>query len=401
MFSAENVLSALARQTLRRELRTIDQTEGTRIQIGNRALVNFASNDYLGLSQHPALQEAAKQAIDRFGVGTGASRLITGSIALHARLEEQLSLLKTTEAALTFSSGYAAALGTIPSVATSGDVIILDKLSHACLIDAAKLSGATIRVYPHNDLTKLLEHLAWAKQKYPGRTILIVTESVFSMDGDLGALSAIVDLKNRFGAMLLVDEAHATGIFGKQGEGLIHQLSLSDRVEIQMGTLSKAIGVSGGFICGSRSLIDLLINRARSFIYSTAPPPAVAATASAAVDLIQSPEGDRLRERLWKNIRYLWQVLPGPHRMVEEPSGPIVPVIVGEESKAVAMAAAILESGYLVPAIRYPTVKRGSARLRVTLSSAHSEEQIDGLAKAIDRESQVEVARSTNPSQDR
>jgi 8-amino-7-oxononanoate synthase len=400
MFSAENILSALSRKSLRRQLRTLDETEGTLIRIEDRTLVNFASNDYLGLSQHPALREAAKQAIDRFGVGTGASRLITGSTALHARLEEQLSLLKTTEAALTFSSGYAAALGTIPSVVTSGDVIILDKLSHACLIDAAKLSGATIRVYPHNDLTKLRDHLVWAKQEYPDRTILILTESVFSMDGDLGALSAIVDLKDRFGAMLFVDEAHATGIFGKQGEGLIHQLRLSDRVEIQMGTLSKAIGVSGGFICGSRSLIDLLINRARSFIYSTAPPPAVAATASAAVDLIQSSEGDGLRERLWKNIRYLWQVLPGPHRTVEEPSSPIVPIMVGEESKAVAMAAAILESGYFAPAIRYPTVKRGSARLRVTVSSAHSEEQIDGLAKAIDRESWIQVARSADPTHD-
>lgn len=389
MFSAENVLSALTRQSLRRELRTIDQTEGTRIQIGDRQLVNFASNDYLGLSQHPVLREPAKRAIDRFGVGTGASRLITGSTSLHARLEEQLSLLKSTEAALTFSSGYAAAIGAIPTIVTSDDVIILDKLSHACLIDAAKLSGATLRVYPHNDLTKLQDHLAWAQQKHPDRTILIVTESVFSMDGDLGALTAIVDLKDRFGATLLVDEAHATGVFGKQGEGLIHELHLSHRVEVQMGTLSKAIGVSGGFICGSRSLIDLLINRARSFIYSTAPPPAVAAAASAAVELIQSSEGGRLRERLWKNIRHLWQVLPELSRMAEEPSSPIVPIIVGEESKAVAAANAIFASGYFAPAIRYPTVKRGSARLRVTLSSAHTEEQIDGLAEVIGGQSGV------------
>ena len=385
MFSAEDVLSALTRQSLRRELRTINQTEGTRIQIGDRQLVNFASNDYLGLSQHPVLREAAKQAINCFGVGTGASRLITGSTSLHSRLEEQLSLLKSTEAALTFGSGYAAAVGTIPSIVTSDDVIILDKLSHACLIDAAKLSGAILRVYPHNDLTRLQDHLAWAQQKHPDRTILIVTESVFSMDGDLGALTSIVDLKDRFGATLLVDEAHATGVFSKQGEGLIHELHLSDRVEVQMGTLSKAIGVSGGFICGSRSLIDLLINRARSFIYSTAPPPAVAAAASAAVVLIQSSEGGRLREQLWKNVRHLWQVLPEPCRMAEEPSSPIVPIIVGEESKAVAAANAILESGYFAPAIRYPTVKRGSARLRVTLSSAHTKEQIDGLAGVLGR----------------
>ena len=383
MFSAKDVLSALTRQSLRRELLTIDQTDGTGIQIGDRQLVNFASNDYLGLSQHPVLREAAKQAIDRFGIGTGASRLISGSTSLHARLEEQLSLFKSTESALTFSSGYAAAVGTIPSIVTSDDVIILDKLSHACLIDAAKLSGAILRVYPHNDLTKLQDHLVWAKQKHSDRTILIVTESVFSMDGDLGALTAIVDLKDRFGATLLVDEAHATGVFGKQGEGLVHELHLSDRVEVQMGTLSKAIGVNGGFICGSRSLIDLLINRARSFIYSTSPPPAVAAAASAAVELIQSSEGGRLRERLWKNIRHLWQVLPELSRSAEEPSSPIIPIIVGEETKAVAAANAILKSGYFAPAIRYPTVKRGSARLRITLSSAHSEEQIDGLAKVI------------------
>jgi glycine C-acetyltransferase/8-amino-7-oxononanoate synthase len=351
--------------------------------------VNFASNDYLGLSQHPVLREAAKQAINCFGVGTGASRLITGSTSLHSRLEQQLSLLKSTEAALTFGSGYAAAVGTIPSIVTSDDVIILDKLSHACLIDAAKLSGAILRVYPHNDLTRLQDHLAWAQQKHPDRTILIVTESVFSMDGDLGALTSIADLKDRFGATLLVDEAHATGVFSKQGEGLIHELHLTDRVEVQMGTLSKAIGVSGGFICGSRSLIDLLINRARSFIYSTAPPPAVAAAASAAVELIQSSEGGRLRERLWKNIRHLWQVLPEPRRMAEQPSSPIVPIIVGEESKAVAAANAIFASGYFAPAIRYPTVKRGSARLRVTLSSTHTEEQIDGLAEVIGGQSGV------------
>jgi 8-amino-7-oxononanoate synthase len=383
MFSAENILSALTRQSLRRELRALDETEGTLIRIEDRTLVNFASNDYLGLSQNPALREAAKEAIDRFGVGTGASRLITGSTVLHSRLEEQLSLLKSTEASLTFSSGYAAALGTIPSVATSDDVVLLDKLSHASLIDAAKLSGAILRVYPHNDLTKLQDHLAWAQQKHPDRTTLIVTESVFSMDGDLGALAAIVELKDRFGATMLVDEAHATGVFGKHGDGLIHQLRLSDRVEIQMGTLSKAIGVSGGFICGSRSLIDLLINRARSFVYSTAPPPPVAAAASAAVELIRSSEGDRLRERLWTNIHKLREAVTEPDRSAQEPRSPILPIVVGEETKALQLAKRIFDAGYFAPAIRYPTVKRGSARLRVTLSSAHTDGQIQGLAKAI------------------
>ena len=383
MFSADHILSALARQSLRRELRIIDETEGTLIRMGNRELVNFASNDYLGLSQHPAVRQAAKEAIDHFGVGSGASRLITGSTALHAHLEEQLAILKSTEAALVFGSGYAAAVGTIPNVVTSDDIIILDKLSHACLIDAAKLSDAILRVYPHNDAAKLKDHLDWAQKKHPGREILIVTESVFSMDGDLGALRSIVDLKDRYGAMLLVDEAHATGVFGKQGCGLIGELSLTGRVEIQMGTLSKAIGASGGFISGSRSLIDLLINRARSFIYSTAPPPAIAAAASAAVELIRSSEGDRLREKLWENIRRLWQALPEQDRPVEQPSSPIVPIIVGDESKAVELAKAIFEAGYFAPAIRYPTVKRGSARLRVTLSSAHTDSQIDGLAEAV------------------
>ncbi len=275
------------------------------VKIGGQCLVNFASNDYLGLSQHPSVKEAAKAAIDRYGVGAGASRLVTGSQSPHAEFEEEIAAFKGTEKALLFSTGYAAAIGAISSLVGPGDVIILDKLSHACLIDGAKLSGALLRVFPHNNLTKLKHHLAWAQRTHPEGKILIATESVFSMDGDCGDLAPIVELKNEFRALLLVDEAHATGVIGPQGSGLVNALGLTQQVDIQMGTLSKALGVSGGFICGSQTVIEILVNTARSFIYSTALPAACAAAGSAALRILGTGEGEKLRSRLRSNISIL------------------------------------------------------------------------------------------------
>ncbi|HEY4984471.1 MAG TPA: 8-amino-7-oxononanoate synthase, partial [Verrucomicrobiae bacterium] len=284
-------LAALREQGLHRELRRVDSPQGPRIEIGGRMLLNFSSNDYLGLANHPALKAAAIKAVEKFGAGAGASRLICGSLAPFHELEETLAAFKGTEAALSFSTGYAAAIGTITALLGKDDIIIVDKLVHACIVDAARLCGAKLRVFAHNDLNDLEEILKWADSRrqswssipraagLSGNTLkrelqqprtLIVTESVFSMDGDHAPLREIVELKNKHGAWLMVDEAHATGLYGKNRRGLAEELGMSDRIEIQMGTLGKALGASGGYICGSRVLIDYLVNRARSFIFSTA-----------------------------------------------------------------------------------------------------------------------------------
>jgi 8-amino-7-oxononanoate synthase len=383
MIHYDQILSRLRQQSLFRELRNIDEIQGPVVKMGDHTVVNFASNDYLGLSQHPSVKAAAKTAIDRYGVGSSASRLVSGSQFPHRKFEEDIAGFKGTESALLFSTGYAAAVGAICSLVGQGDVIILDKLAHACLIDGAKLSGAYLRVFPHNNVTKLKHHLEWAQRVYPQSRILIVTESVFSMDGDLGDLAAIVELKNQFRALLFVDEAHATGVIGPQGSGLVNALGLKQQVEVQMGTLSKAFGVSGGFICGSRTLTQLLVNRARSFIYSTALPSACAAAGSAALQIVRSGEGDALRSRLRNNVFLLAKSLVTLARKNPQPASAIFPVVIGDEAKALRLAESLLAHGFLVPAIRYPTVARGAARIRIALSSSHTPKQIDTLSGAI------------------
>jgi len=370
-------LSSLEEQGLRRSLRVIEEINGTRVTIAGHELQNFSSNDYLGLASHPALAEAMASGARRWGVGATASRLICGTTAEHALLEEELAAAKGTGAALVFSTGMAAATGTIPALVGNGDVIILDKLAHACLIDGARASGAVIRVFPHNDLEKLESHLKWAREKHPASQVMIVTESVFSMDGDLAPLREIVELKERHCAILFLDEAHAVGVRGSGSQGLAGELGLSDKVEIQMGTLGKALGVSGGYIAGSRVLIDFLINCARSFIFSTAPSPAVAAACRAALRIVQSAEGAALRERLQENLALLASELKIP-----TPQSAIVPLILGSEERALAEAARLLKAGSFVPAIRYPTVPRNTARLRITLSAAHEPGQIRALASS-------------------
>jgi 8-amino-7-oxononanoate synthase len=374
-------LAALREQNLFRELRRVDSPQLTHIQFAGHTFLNFSSNDYLGLANHPALKEAAIRATEKFGVGAGASRLVCGSLAPFHELEDALAALKKTEAALVFSTGYAAALGCIGALLGGDDVIILDKLVHACIVDAAKLSGAKIRVFAHNDLADLEDKLKWAasSQKTPSanRQILVVTESIFSMDGDAAPLREIAALKEKYGAWLMVDEAHATGIFGKNGGGLAEQLGVSDRIEIQMATLGKALGSSGGCICGSRPLINLLINRARSFIFSTAPSPASVAAATAAIRLVQSADGVQLRQKLQANIAK-FQSACGIRPA--EVSSAIIPLILGDETKAVEAAAKLREQVIFVPAIRYPAVARGAARLRVTLTAAHSSADIGQLA---------------------
>lgn len=375
-------IQELERAGLRRRLRTLRPGAGMTVQgVQGAQVVNFSSNDYLGLAGSEVLKAALVEGVGLYGAGAGASRLVCGTLPAHEALEEVLAAFKGTEAALTFSSGYATAVGVIPALCGRDDVVILDKLSHASLIDAARLSGATIRVFPHNHLEKLGRLLAGARQGNPSRRVLVVTESIFSMDGDAAPLAEMVALKERHEAWLLVDEAHAVGVLGPQGRGLAAALGLDGRIELQMGTLSKALGVSGGYLACSREMADLCINRARSLIYSTAPPPALAHAAAAAVRLVQGAAGEALRARLFANRRHLEPLL-GAGLLARLPAA-ILPLVVGGEQAAVEASAALLEKGWLIPAIRYPTVARGSARLRLTVSAAHEEFQVKGLVAGL------------------
>jgi len=380
-------LDTLRQQNLFRELRRVDSPQSPRVTIGGKRFLNFSSNDYLGLANDPILKEAAIRAVEKFGTGAGASRLICGSLAPFHELEETLAGFKNAEAALSFSSGYATAIGTICALLGKDDVVVLDKLVHACLVDAARLSGAKIRVFAHNDLNDLEDKLKWAadNSRHPSPAThhtLVVTESIFSMDGDAAPLREIVALKEKYGAWLMVDEAHATGVCGKNGCGVANESGVSSQIEIQMGTLGKALGASGGFICGSRALIDFLINRARSFIFSTAPVPAAAAAATAAVRFVQSNDGEGRRKTLWARIG---EFQPATVDRPLEIPGAIVPILIGDEKKTVEAAATLRERGIFVPAIRYPTVARGAARLRVTLTAANTADEVNQLAVALEQ----------------
>jgi 8-amino-7-oxononanoate synthase len=380
-------LDALREENLFRELRRVDSAQSARIEIGGKTFLNFSSIDYLSLANDPLLKDAAIQAIGKFGAGSGASRLICGSLAPHHELEETLAQFKQIEAALVFSTGYTAAVGTISALVGKDDIIVIDKLVHASIVDAARLSGAKLRVFAHNDLDDLEKILKWAVAKPVSGAwlakersrILIVTESIFSMDGDFALLKEIVALKEKYGAWLMVDEAHATGIVGKNGRGFAEECGVSGQIEIQMGTLGKALGASGGYICGSRTLIDFLINRARSFIFSTAPVPAAAAAATAAVRFVQTSAGEKRREKLWQLVGELNSKL----KMKNEKSSAIIPLIIGDEQKALENASGLREKNIFVPAIRYPTVARGQARLRVTLTAAHTSEDVEELCGAL------------------
>lgn len=374
-------LEEITKRNLRRQLNPLDSPQGVEIVQNGVTLINFSSNDYLGLATHPALKEAAAKAAIDLGVGSGASRLVTGSLPIHSELEAVISEFKQTQAALTFSSGYAAALGTIPALVGKDDMIILDKLSHACLVDGARLSGAKVRVYKHNDMDQLEDRLRWARTTHPQANVLVVTEAVFSMDGDMAPLREMVALKQKFGVWLMVDEAHALGVVGKQGEGLALALGLNDQIDVQMGTLSKAIGSSGGYICGSRSMIDLLINSARSFIYSTAPPPPAAAAAISGITIMQSPEGLEKIRCLHDNTLCILKGI-GLHATAAHVPA-IIPVITGDESKALEVSQILKQRGFMIPAIRFPTVAKNAARLRITVSAAHRRDQIQKLIAQI------------------
>lgn len=378
-------LEALRAHSLHRKLRELGTAQGPEVEIVGKHLLNFSSNDYLGLAADPILREAAKAAIDQFGVGAGAPRLISGTQSPHVALESALAKWKRAPAAISFSSGYAAAIGALPALAAKEDLLILDKHCHAALIDGARLSGATLRVFPHNHLGKLESLLESARREFPEARIVLATEAVFSMDGDRAPLRELVELKKRFNALLLLDEAHAAGVLGSHGRGLAAELGLEEEIDIQMGTLGNSLGVSGGYICGSRSLIDWLINRARSFIFSTAPPPALAAAATAAIEFLLSADGEARRKTLWRRIVQLRKLLPEQEERFGKPGAAIIPWMVGDEQRALDLARTLRQEGFFVPAIRYPTVARSTARLRIAVSAAHSPLQIASLGDAIGR----------------
>jgi len=365
-------LEQLAHEHLLRALHPVAHAaEDLRILHDGCELWNFASNDYLGLSTHPRIAAAFIEGINLYGTGAAASRLVTGTFRAHTELETILAAAKHSDAALTFGSGYATALSTIPVVVGKGDYVILDRLAHASLIDAARHSQATLRVFQHNDPDHLGSLLSKLRAKDSVARILVVTESIFSMDGDLCPLLEIIELCETHDAQLLLDEAHAIGVLGPSGMGLAEELGLQNRIDFQMGTLSKAVGLSGGYLAASRDWIDLVINRARPFIYTTSPPPALAHAAISALSLIRSKEGADLRKKLFQNIFIL------------QPNHPsaILPLILGENQTAMAAAEKLKQSGYLIPAIRFPTVPKHTARLRITLSAKHPTEVVADLSK--------------------
>lgn len=370
MASPTEELRKLRAEGLLRTLTPLDSSAGPRVTRNGRELWNFASNDYLGLARHSEIEAALIEGVQRFGAGAAASRLVCGTLQPHKLLEDALAAAKQTEAALTFSSGFATSLGVIPAVVGKADFVVLDKLSHACLVDAARLSGATLRIFPHNDMAKLERLLTSIRAKSPQARIIVATESVFSMDGDLCPLAEIVGLVEKHDALLLLDEAHGFGVLGDSGMGLAEREGLQHRVTFQMGTLSKAAGLSGGYVAATREWIDLLTNRARSFIYSTAPPPALAHAALVSLELIRSEQGEKLRQRMRENIA-----------CIHDAPTPILPVILGSNEDALAAAAALADAGFLVPAIRFPTVPRGTARLRISLSASHPLEAVSALAR--------------------
>lgn len=371
-------LDELRTQGLWRELRPLDAVDGVTVCAEGRKWLNFSSNDYLGLANSSEMTNALAEGVAKYGGGSGASRLVCGTHRAHAALEEALADFKGTEAALTFSSGFAVALGTIPALMGASDTIILDKLCHASLVDAARLSGATIRVFPHNHLEKLERLLQTAK----GR-VMVVTESIFSMDGDTAPLQEIAELKTKHGAWLLVDEAHAVGVLGPQGRGLAAALDVDQQVDLHLGTLSKAFGLSGGYLAASRQVIDLLINRARSFIYSTAPPFHLAHALGVILELIRDERGDALRTHVRSHAQETQSLLTEIGIASPPVEAAILPVILGEAARAMEVSKRLRDAGFLIPCIRYPTVARGSARLRITVSALHTAEQIHALGGAL------------------
>ncbi|AGL03393.1 8-amino-7-oxononanoate synthase [Desulfoscipio gibsoniae] len=365
-------LTSLKQYGIYRDLKTMVESQAPRTMVNGKKCILLSSNNYLGLTEHPDLITAARNAISIWGTGAGGSRLISGNFRIHEELEETIAHFKNTESAIVFNSGYMANMGTITALAGKEDIIFSDELNHASIIDGCRLSRAKTRIYPHKN-TGVLEKLLQKSTGYRRR--LIVTDGVFSMDGDLAPLPRLVDLAEKYNAVLMVDDAHATGVLGRRGAGSAEHFGLEGKITIQMGTLSKAIGSTGGYVAGSHDLINYLRNKARSFIFSTALPPSVIATGLEAFRVLQ--KYPRIRENLHNNAFYLRTGLTQMGFTILSEESPIIPVLIGDANKTIQMAQLLFSLGVFTPGIRPPTVPPGTSRVRVTVMATHTREELD------------------------
>jgi glycine C-acetyltransferase len=364
-------LDSLREQKLFRQLRILDDEQKAHTTVDHTSVVNLSSNNYLGLTTHPKLRQAALKAIDEFGVGTGSVRTIAGTMEIHMELERRLAEFKKVEKVVVFQSGFAANAGTVSAILTKEDVVISDELNHASIIDGCRLSRATIKVFPHKDVDaarRIIKDLPASQRK------LLITDGVFSMDGDLGPLPALCGLAEETGCIMMVDDAHASGVFGKNGRGTVDHFGMHGRVDIQVGTLSKAIGALGGYVAGNTNLIEFLYHRARPFLFSTSHPPSVVMACMAALDvLMEEPE---IIERLWDNTRFFKE---GLHRLgfnTGLSESPITPVIAGEGAKAMELSDKLFARGVFAQGIAFPTVARDKARVRTIVTATHTREDL-------------------------
>src|SRR5476651_2881940 len=364
-------LDALKQQGLYRRLRILEDEQKAHTTVDHTSVVNLSSNNYLGLTTHPKLRAAALKAIDDYGVGTGSVRTIAGTMDIHMELERKLAIFKKTEAVVVFQSGFAANAGTVAAVLSKEDVVISDELNHASIIDGARLSRATIKVFPHKDVAaarKILQDLPAGQRK------LLITDGVFSMDGDLGALPDLCALAEEYGCIMMVDDAHASGVFGANGRGTVDHFGMHGRVDIQVGTLSKAMGALGGYVAGSHALIEFLYHRARPFLFYTSHPPAVAAACIAAVDVLE--QEPQLIEQLWENTRFFKAGLKALGFNTGLSESPITPVIAGEGALAMKLSDRLFQEGVFAQGIAFPTVARDKARVRTIVTATHTRDEL-------------------------
>jgi len=348
-----------------------------------KEVINLASNNYLGLATDKRLRKASIEAVKKLGVGAGAVRTIAGTMQLHMQLEEQIAKFKNVEACVVFQSGFTANAGTVSAVLGKEDLIVSDELNHASIIDGGRLSKATIKVFKHKDV-KDCERILQEHADFPGKK-LIITDGVFSMDGDIAPLPELCGLAERYGCIMMVDDAHSSGVLGRGGRGTVDHLNCHGRVHIQVGTLSKAVGSMGGYVCGSRDLIDFLYLRARPFLFSTSHPPATAAACQAAFTLLDSPDGEKLVKKLWANAKFFKRELKKRGFQFKVSETPIIPIHVGDAAKAFEFSRKLFDAGVFAPAVGYPTVAEGKARLRAIVSAAHKREQLLKAAEILEQ----------------
>lgn len=373
-FLFENEINILKSKNLYRSLKTIDSTNGIEFFIDSKKYISFSSNNYLGLSNHPLVKSESIKALEKYGIGTGASRLISGNFRIHELLEEKIASFKKKPASIVFSTGYMANIGTISSIVDNEDAVIIDRFNHASIIDGVRLSKAKLFVYKHSDMNSLSDIL---KRCSKFKKKLIVTDTVFSMDGDVAPLKKIVKLSVKYDCILMIDEAHALGVFGKNGRGVAEFLNVEDKIDISMGTLSKAVGCLGAYVAGNLNLIDYLRNKARSFIYTTSLPSGIIAGCLASLDIIiKKPE---LRKRLWGNVKYVRDGIKNLGLNTLNSTSQIIPIIIGDEEKTIKISKTLFDRGLFIVAIRPPTIPKGTSRLRISITSAHTRQHLDIL----------------------